>query len=174
MKRIFISLLLLLPVVSFAQDWKTFEQADILFTAKYPSNWVNKIKEGKRVFFTSPAEDKDDAFFQNINISVTTNPQFGTDLKIKDVVQDIVDKVQGSFDEFNEESRNSFKWNGIDAFEITYTGNTKSEDVTSVRITQRLCFYKTRLYLVTYTALKNKDVYAATAKQIINSIKFKL
>lgn len=48
-----------------------------------------------------------------------------------------------------------------------------SGDVVSVRITQRLCFYKTRLYLVTYTALKNGDAYAVTAKQIINTIKFK-
>jgi hypothetical protein len=164
---------MLLPAISFAQDWKTFDQADILFTAKYPASWVNKIKEGKRVFFTSPAENKDDDFFQNINISVTSNPQYGNTLKVKDVVQDIVDKVQGSFDEFNEESRTSFKWNGIDAFEITYTGNTKSGEVTSVRITQRICFYKTRLYLVTYTALKNGDTYAVIAKQIINSIKFR-
>jgi hypothetical protein len=173
MKRLFICLLLLLPAVSFAQDWKTFNQADILFTAKYPASWVNKVKEGKRVFFTSPAENEADGFLQNINISVTTNPQFGTTLKVKDVVQEIVDKVQGSFDEFIEESRTAFKWNGIEAFEITYTGNTKSGEVTSVRITQRICFYKTRLYLVTYTALKNDDVYAVIAKQIINSIKFR-
>jgi hypothetical protein len=173
MNRLFICLLLLLPAVSFAQDWKTFNETDILFTAKYPANWVNKIKEGKRVFFTSPAENDADDFRQNINISVTTNPEYGTSLKVKDVVQDIVDKVQQSFNEFNEESRTSLKWNGIDAFEITYTGNTKSGEVVSVRITQRICFYKTRLYLVTYTALKNDDVYADTAKQIINTIKFK-
>ena len=173
MIRFFVCLLLLLPAVSFAQDWKTFNQADILFTAQYPASWVNKVKEGKRVFFTSPAENEADVFFQNININVTTNPEFGTSLKVKDVVQDIVDKVQQSFNEFNEESRTALKWNGIDAFEITYTGNTKSENVTSVRITQRICFYKTRLYLVTYTALKNSDAYAATAKQIINTIKFK-
>ena len=173
MNRLLICLLLLLPAFSFAQDWKTFDQADILFTAKYPANWINKIKEGKRVFFTSPSENDSDDFFQNINIAVTTNPKFGTTVKIKDVIQDIVDKVQGSFNEFNEEARNSYKWNGMDAFEITYTGNTKSGDATSVRITQRICFYKTRLYLLTYTALKSGDVFAATAKQIINTIKFK-
>lgn len=173
MIRLFIFFLLLLPTVSSAQDWKTFDQADILFTAKYPSGWVNKIKEGKRVFFTSPAENDADSFLQNINVSVTTNPEFGTTLKIKDFIQDIVDKVQSSFDAFNEESRTSLKWNGQDAVEITYTGNTRSGDVVSARITQRLCFYKNRLYLVTYTALKNSDVYALTAKQIINTIKFK-
>ena len=174
MIRLFICILLLLPAVSFAQDWKTFDQADILFTAKYPASWVNKIKEGKRVFFTSPAENKDDIFFQNINISVTTNPEFGTSLQVKDVVQDVLDKVQQSFNEFNEESRTTFKWNGMDAFEITYTGNTKSTEAIAIRITQRLCFYKNRLYLVTYSALKDGDAYAAIAKQIIDTIKFKL
>lgn len=174
MIRLFTCLLLLLPAVSFAQDWKTFNQADILFTAEYPASWVNKVKEGKRVFFTSPAENDTDVFFQNININVTTNPEFGTTVKVKDLIQDIVDKVQSSFDDFIEEARTSLKWNGMDAFEITYTGNTKKGDVTSVRITQRLCFYKTRLYLVTYTALKNGDVYATTAKKIIDTIKFKL
>jgi hypothetical protein len=173
MKRILICLLLLLPAVSFAQDWKTFDQADILFTAKYPANWVNKIKEGKRVFFTSPAEKEGDDFYQNINISVTTNAAFGTSLKVKDAIQNIADEVKKSLNDFNEESRNSLTWNGMDAFEITYTGNSKSAESISVRVTQRICFYKTRLYLVTYTALKSEDVYAAKAKQIINTIKFK-
>ncbi len=173
MNRLLICLLLLLPAVSFAQDWKTFDQEDILFTAKYPPNWVNKIKEGKRVFFTSPSENDTDDFYQNINISVTTNAAFGTSLKVKDAIQDVADKVKESLDEFNEESRSSLTWNGLDAFEITYTGNSKSGEGISVRVTQRICFYKTRLYLVTYTALKSKDVYAATAKQIINTIKFK-
>lgn len=166
-------LLLLLPLNALAQNWKVFDQADILFTAKYPADWVNKIKEGKRVFFTSPSEGNDDAFAENINVSVSTHPSYGTSLKIKDVVQDVLDNVKGSFNDFNEESRTQFKWNGIDAFEITYTGNTKGEDPTAIRITQRLCFYKTRLYLVTYTSLKGSDNFATTAKQIINTIKFK-
>ncbi|MBK8520141.1 MAG: hypothetical protein IPL54_04435 [Chitinophagaceae bacterium] len=172
MNRILICLLLFLPVVSFAQEWKTFNQADILFTVKYPANWVNKIKEGKRVFFTSPAENDTDDFYQNINISVTTNAVFGTSLKVKDAIQSIADEVKKTLDEFNEESRSSFTWNGLDAFEITYTGYSRSGKL-AVRVTQRICFYKTRLYLLTYTALKSDDVYAATAKQIISTIKFK-
>ena len=166
-------LLLLLPLSTLAQDWKTFDQADILFTAKYPADWVNKIKEGKRVFFTSPSESKDDFFAENVNVSVSTNPSFGGSLKIKDLIQEVVDNVKTSFNDFAEESRTALKWNGIDAYEITYTGNTKGDDPTAVRITQRLCFYKSRLYLATYTALKSGDNFAAIAKQIFNSIKFK-
>jgi hypothetical protein len=173
MKRLLLCLVSIFPAILFAQEWKTFNEPDILFTAKYPASWVNKIKEGKRVFFTSPEERKNDDFFQNINISVTANPQYGTTLKVKDIIQEIVDKVGGSFDNFKEEARKSLQWNGVDAFEITYSGDSKSADKISVRITQRLCFYKTRLYMLTYTALKDGDVYAATARQIINTIKFK-
>lgn len=173
MLRYITLLLLLMPLSILAQNWKTFDQADILFTAKYPAEWVNKIKEGKRVFFTSPSESTDDAFAENINVSVSTDPSFGTSLKIKDLIQEVIDNVRTSFDDFEEESRTELKWNGIDAFEITYTGNTKGADPTAVRIIQRLCFYKARLYLVTYTSLKSGDNFAATAKQIINSIKFK-
>lgn len=173
MKIFILCLICFLPASLLAQEWKTFNEPDILFTAKYPASWVNKIKEGKRVFFTSPEENKDDDFRQNINISVTSNPQYSTTIKVKDIIQEIVDKVGGSFDNFKEESRKLLVWNGIDAFEITYTGDSKSGDKISVRITQRLCFYKTRLYLLTYTALKSSDSYAETAKQIISTIKFK-
>ena len=144
-----------------------------MFIAKYPADWVNEIKEGKRVFFTSPSENKDDAFAENINVSVSTHPSYGTSLKIKDVIQEIINNVKGALDNFEEESRMQLKWNGADAFEVTYSGNTKGEDPTAVRITQRLCFYNTRLYLVTYTSLKSRDNFVATAKQIINSIQFK-
>jgi hypothetical protein len=172
MKRLFICMLLL-PSVSFAQEWKRLDDISILFTAKYPADWANKVKDDKRVFFTSPSEGKDDSFAENINIKVTTNPEFGKALKINDVIQEIVDNVRKSFVEFTEESRTSLKWNGVDAIEITYTGNPKTDETLWVRITQRLCFYKTRLYLLTYTALKNGDNFKATARQIINSIKFR-
>ena len=165
--------LLLLPLNSLGQKWNVFNDAGILFTAQYPGDWINKVKEDKRVFFTSPSEGKDDDFAENINVNVSTNPSFGTSLKIKDLIQGVVDNVKKSFNTFTEESRTALIWNGIDAFEITYSGNTKKEDQLYVRITQRLCFYKTRLYLVTYTALKNGDAFSATAKQIINTIKFK-
>jgi len=46
----FFLILLLIPFSLLAQDWKTFDDTSVAFTAKYPSTWVNKIKDGKRVF----------------------------------------------------------------------------------------------------------------------------
>lgn len=43
-------LLFLSPTISFAQDWKIFNDSSILFSAKYPADWVNKVKTDKRVF----------------------------------------------------------------------------------------------------------------------------
>jgi hypothetical protein len=173
MKNFMLCLICFLPVSLFAQEWKTFNKPDILFTAKYPDSWVNKIKEGKRVFFTSPIEGAADNFAENININVTTKPEFGNTVKIKDIVQEVIQELKKTFNEFKAESEIFMKWNGVEAFEITYTGRPKSDESMEVRIIQRLCFYKTRLYLLTYTALKDSDVYTATAKQIMNSIRFR-
>jgi hypothetical protein len=173
MMRILLCLLLLSPAFSFAQEWKTFNNDSILFTAKYPADWVNKIKDGKRVFFTSPSEGKDDAFAENINISVSTNSQYGTTLKIDEFVQPIFDNVKKTFIEFTEETRQAIKWNGIDAYEITYSGNRKEDEKMWFRFIQRFCFYKSRLYMLTYVSLKSNNKFTETARQIINSIKFK-
>ncbi|MFZ1785803.1 MAG: hypothetical protein WAU23_11425 [Ferruginibacter sp.] len=173
MKHTGIMLLMLFPIMAFAQDWKIFTDTAGMFTASYPAIWDNKIKTGNRVFFTSPAEKEGDIFRQNVNISVSTNPEYGTSYTIKDVSADVLESVRKSFLSFNEESNTLITWNGIEACEITYTGYSKSDEQIWIRIKQRMCFYKTRLYLVTYVALAEEDVYKATAMKIINSIKFK-
>jgi len=53
-RTFYLLLILVLPCVSNAQSWKIFADTGIAFTAKYPSSWVNKIKEEKRVFFYVP------------------------------------------------------------------------------------------------------------------------
>jgi hypothetical protein len=75
---------------------------------------------------------------------------------------------KGMFDDFNEESRNSIKWNGRMPL-ITYTLQQQHFRRRIPVRTQRSA--KTSLP-VTYTALKWR-CFAATAKQIINTIKFK-
>lgn len=173
MLRYIVLLFLLLPIAGFSQGWKTFTDTAGMFTASYPSDWVNKIKTGNRVFFTSPAESDGDDFRQNVNISVTLDPDYGTTYKVKDIAADVIESVKKSFISFKEESVTYLKWNGMDACDITYTGYSKSDDKLWVRVKQRMCFYKTRLYLVTYVALVEKDIHVETALKIINGIKFK-
>ncbi|MBK7562077.1 MAG: hypothetical protein IPQ06_10415 [Chitinophagaceae bacterium] len=164
---------LLLPLFSVCQPWKTFSDTSIAFTAKYPSNWVNKIKENKRVFFTSPSDGASDDFYENVNVSVTQNASYGTQVKIKDVIPAVLENLEKAFTEFKREGERYFKWNNADACEIIYSGRNKTNTDYPLRMTQWFCFYKTRLYTVTFTALSNTNIHTATAKKIMNGILFK-
>lgn len=171
--RTIILFLLLTPLNLFSQDWLTFTDTAGMYTASYPAGWTNKIKTGNRVFFTSPAENEDADFRQNININVTIDPEYGTRLKINDVTTSVIESVEKGFLDFELESTRFFKWNSVDACEIIYTGKPKSDEDLKVRVKQRMCFYKTRLYLVTYVALSAEDSYSETALKIMDRIRFK-
>lgn len=174
----FIILCLLIPDL-FAQngvstsEWNIFVDTAGKFTAKYPPSWKNKIKEGNRVFFTSPPESDADKFYENINIGVTQDPAYGTTVQIKDLFPSVTEQLKAGFIDFESESQRFFKWNKMDACEIIYTGYYKQDESLKVRVTQWFCFYKTRLYTLTYVATADNTSYAETAKAIMNSIVFK-
>ncbi len=179
MKRCFILLLFSLAAYqSPAQDpstdgWKNFTDTAGKFTAKYPPTWKNKIKEGNRVFFTSPADNEADQFYENININVSQNPGFGTTVKIRDMFPAVTEQLKPAFRDFQSESQRFFKWNNMDACEIIYTGYNKIDESIKVRMTQWFCFFKTRLYTVTFTAAADNQTHTATAQKIMGGIVFK-
>jgi hypothetical protein len=166
-------LIILFPLLSFSQQWKTFTDSAGKFTAKYPPNWVNKVKEGNRVFFTSPAYSESDNFYENINVSVTQKAGYGTDIKVKDLFPAVTNTVKKQFTQFLEEGLRYFKWNNAEAVEVIYSGNNKLDESIRVRTTQWYCFYKSRLYLVTFVADANKNEYAEIARKIMTGIVFK-
>lgn len=170
----FLILLLLLPLSTIAQNWKTFSDTGIAFTAKYPANWVSKIKEEKRVFFTSPPDSDNDNFRENINVSIKANPAYGTEIKIKDAVPSVTESLEKSITDFKLESESYFKWNNSEAAELVYTGVYDINGLTnSIRITQWFCFWKGKLFTATFTALKDSNTHNENAKKILNSIVFK-
>lgn len=173
LRYIYILSFFLLPLFTAAQQWKTFSDPVASFTAKYPANWVNKIKEDKRVFFTSPSDGANDTFFENINVGVTQNDSYGTTLKIKEVVPAVLDNLKGAFNDFKLETERYFTWNNESACEIIYSGYIKTNPDFKVRMTQWFCFHKTRLYTVTFTALESSTTHKATAKKIMSGILFK-
>lgn len=176
-RPLLIFLFLLAASGAFAQtvstkDWQKFTDTAGMYTALYPASWKNKIKEGNRVFFTSPAENEADSFYENVNISVKTNPSFGTTAKIRDMFPDVTEQIKSSFREFKSESQRNFTWNNADAVEIIYSGFTGQDDSPRIRIIQWFCFYKTRLYTVTYTSDAANTAHRATALAIMGSIRF--
>lgn len=174
MNRLFYLLIILLsPLLSFSQQWKTFTDSAGKFTLKYPPDWINKVKEGNRVFFTSPADSAADDFYENINISVTQKAGYGTEVKIRDLFPTVTNALKKQFTDFKEEGLRFFKWNNMDAAEMIYSGYNKIDESIHIRTTQWYCFYKSRLYLVTFVADAAKKNHADTAKKIMQSIVFK-
>ncbi len=167
-----IILLLLLPFSLLSQEWKTFNDTSCAFTAKYPANWVNKIKEGKRVFVTSPSENDSDDFLENLNISMIRNQAYGTEIFIKDAIPTVLEKSKENVDSFSKLTERYFKWNGYDACELIYTGKPKNSELT-IKSTQWFCFSEGRLFIATYVSAKNNVIYTETAMEIIRSIRFR-
>ncbi len=151
-------------------DWKSFTDTAGYFTARYPANWVNKIKAGNRVFFTSPAESDTDNFYENINIGVTFDADFGVKYKIRDVYPDVIEQLKGNLNDFVLETQRYFNWNKTETCEIIYTGYSKQDESRKVRIKQWFCFYKMRLYTITYTSDASNTIYTEPATMIMNSI----
>lgn len=172
-RSICILIIILFPFLSFGQQWKTFTDTAGKFTAKYPSNWVNKTKEGNRVFFTSSADNESDNFYENINVSVTQKPGYGTDIKIRDLFPTVINGIKKQFSEFKDEGLRYFKWNNMDAAEIIYSGYNLLDETLKIRTTQWYCFYKSRLYMVTFVADADNNSHKETAKKIMTSILFK-
>lgn len=174
-RAIFILAFLFSSMTVLAQDteWKTFIDTAGDFTAKYPTTWVNKIKETNRVFFTSPAENSSDNFRENVNIRVDHNSGEGFNLKMSEMCTYVIEQLKPSFNEFKTEVQRVFKWNNVEACEIVYTGFYKADESIKVRMTQWFCIYKERLYTLTYTAAASNTVHTATAKKIMSSIVFK-
>ena len=165
-------LILMIPSIAFTQEWKAFTDTSGKFTAKYPSTWINKIKQGNRVFFTSPADSDGDKFFENINISVTENPEFNS-AKVAELFPTVTNGLKKQFSEFKEESLRFFKWNNTDAAEIVYSGTVGNDTSVKVRSKQWYCFYKSRLYIATFVASADQSKHNETANKIMNSIIFK-
>jgi len=173
MKRsLFVLLTGLFPLLSFAQEWKSFIDTAGNFTATYPANWVNKIKEGNRVFFTSPSDGTKDEFYENINIKVSYDKIY-INTKVADLFPAVSAQISNSFKEFKEEGLRFFKWNNMDAAEFIYSGYSQNDESVKVRCTQWFCFYKSRLYLVTFVADAGTDIHNKTAQKIMSGIVFK-
>jgi hypothetical protein len=123
------------------------------------------------VFFTSPLENAVDSFRQNVNIGITYNKEFGTTLKVKNVLSDIYKELNRSITDFQPiADEKYFKWNGVDACEISYTGFVQD---TKAKFIQWFAFSKGRLFTITYSTLEGDDNFLADALKIMKSVVIK-
>jgi len=153
-----------------AQTWLKFTDVEGKFTAKYPDSWEKKIKEGNRVFFTSPLEYDADPFKQNINIKRTYSADLA-DTKIRDLIPDMLKALEETYEDYQTLSGKYFKWNGTEAYEYDYSVK-QAEFSFKVRITQWMCFKDGSMYILTYIAPVGPDDMRETALKIMRSIVF--
>lgn len=164
-------LLFLSPLFAPGQTMLKFIDTAGNFTAQYPDSWELKIKAGNRVFFTSPSDGGSDTFYENINISVSENEDT-ENLTVEDLGPEVTEMLKSNIANFKEESNRIFKWNDTDAVEVIYTA-TAGEEGLKIRCTQWYCYYKSRLYIVTFVAAQENNSHNETARKIMNSIIFK-
>ncbi len=156
------------------QTWISFTDSSVSFTALYPVNWTYKMKEQKRVFFTSPADDEKDSFRENININVTSNPEYGTGIKIEDVLPVVKESLKTRIKNLQIISDRIFTFNNAQSAELKYSGVSDINGAPlEISFLQWFCFWKQRLYTITYTSVKGNTRHDADALKIIESIRFR-
>lgn len=147
--------------------WLNFFDNTVPFIATYPQTWTNKIKEDKRVFFTSPLDDSTDKFRENINLLVKESDNT---IPMSTLFPAIITELKKSTGNFSLKEQREFKWNNTNAGEIKFTGQMQNENI---RITQWYTFYSGKFYMLTYTAAAGDARHDAEAQKIMNSILFK-
>ncbi len=155
-------------VAGFAEQSKSFENSQLKYALKYPSDFQVK-NLGMAVVFIFPDNDKKTGFQPDLNVAVKTLtppvPELGEFFaKGKEKLT-----LGGNQVEIIEEKKD--KLGGNEARRIIFTTKIKK---TNFKLLQVVSIYKNNVYVVTYTALPEQfDRNLSKANSIIKSLKFK-
>jgi hypothetical protein len=177
MKKRFL-LFIVLFTVSFSSNaqtgWLSHTDTAYNFSFKYPAAWKLKLPgTNTRFFVTSPAENDEDDFRENINAIVR---EFSlSELPVAKSLKEIREALSKNLTDFKEIKNTAFKWQGKNALEIEYTCTKESEGKNYyLYILQRLVVINYKMFTVTFTCIANKkDKYLPVAKQVIKSMVIK-
>ncbi len=172
MRSICIFILVLFSDISEAQIKKTYENKSPNFSVKYPDDWKNKVKEGGRVFFTSPVESDQDTFSENINIGYRLNKDKSNIADLGNQYESLVEYIKPSFNDFKLISHEVLKVNNEKVLELAYEGKLKSQETILLHFTQRFSFNNGYLFTLTLTELAGVNKWHTKAVEIMNSLKF--
>jgi hypothetical protein len=82
-------------------------------------------------------------------------------------------QLQKSFVDFKVEKEGYIKMNGLDIYEIIYTGKMKDQETQNLRFIQWFCVHDSKLYTITYSADAVNKSFTNIAQNIMRGITFK-
>ncbi|MFC4263017.1 hypothetical protein ACFOWM_09020 [Ferruginibacter yonginensis] len=149
-----------------AADWKTVNLTESHIKLSYPTAWYFENK-GVRFVIKSPKENEADAFFENINIitKTVTNTDGAT---MADIGAASLESVKNKYPSLQLNYSKATTWMNSNAWELSY--QVKS-DGNNVQLLQRVYLNNDLFVVATYTAaVKEKDMYAATALKVMDGM----
>lgn len=158
------------PTNTTSGDLKKYSDPQGRYTIGYPGDWKFDDKADNAIFkLTSPAENSDDKFFQNLNLQIE---QINSSTTVDDYVKTNMDAVKDMVKGYREVSSMFFNRNGSRAYQIIYKGKY-CEMTYDIQIKQLFCVANGKGYVLTYVSKEGeRDAYETTANKIFNSFKF--
>lgn len=153
-----------------SSELKKYSDPNGRYTIGYPGDWKFDDKSENAVFkLTSPAENGEDKFFQNLNLQIET---INSGTTVDDYVKTNMDAVKDLVKGYREVSSMFFNRNGSRAYQIIYKGKY-GEMTYEIQIKQLFCVNNGKGYVLTYVSKEGeRDAYETTANKIFNSFKY--
>jgi hypothetical protein len=151
-------------------ELKKYSDPQGRYSIGYPGDWKFDDKSDNAVFkLTSPAENGEDKFFQNLNLQIET---INSGTTVDDYVKTNMDAVKDLVKGYREVSSMFFNRNGSRAYQIIYKGKY-GEMAYEIQIKQLFCVNNGKGYVLTYVSKEGeRDAYETTANKIFNSFKY--
>lgn len=138
------------------------------FTISYPGNWAfNDKPENAVIKITSPKENENDDFRQNVNLQIGDYNS-----TVEDYVTTNMSEVKKLMKGYREVSAMYFNRNSVRAYEIIYKG-TYGDMAYEMQVKQLFVVTKGTAYILTYVSKENeRDAFETTANKIFNTFKY--
>ena len=160
------------PTIPSNSKWQTYSDKEI--KVKYAKNWqkdnVFNIFTGEHVTFTSPKQNSDDKYQENISIRVEklTNPR----IKLLNYTQAAIAEIKNYYPDAKIVESSSINLANKPAKLVVYTG--KDEKALSIKNLEVWTINRGNAYIITYKATPDRYYqYLETAMTMINSFELK-
>ena len=141
------------------------------FTISYPQNWtLNDKSESAVLQITSPKENDNDDFRQNLNLQI--EDMNGKSTNLDDYVRTNMNAVKDLVKGYKEVSSMFFNRNGSRAYEVVYKGRYGDMGY-DIQLRQLFTIVNNKAYILTYVSKADeRDALETTANRIFNTFKY--